>query len=282
MCILKETIWAEYINYFIYSARHEISRDFIIRYYCTFRNSMSQSSSIPPRRHRHGAITRRGDSRYVVATRSRWSDRYPDYARSRADACTRYHNVAETFAARADSAKNRPLTWSPILFPSRCLSHWRPDRDVGRRDVEVGHPAEDRPRRKRENRNARETPASRRGRPVAAPSIVLALLRAPKIIASSSRLRFRTRRSETIVRNLIDQSFWSVNRRIRIFNPYSVKNKWAVADFANLWLLHFTLLLLSVEVSIIVEHCDFYFISYEPFLITNGNQIIIWVYSIIP
>jgi len=83
-------------------------------------------------------------------------------SRLRARARARTHarvinNVAETFAARVDSAKNRPLTWSPILFPSRCLSHWRPDRDVGRRDVEVGHPAEDRPRRKRESRNARET-----------------------------------------------------------------------------------------------------------------------------
>lgn len=89
----------------------------------TFWNSMSQSSSIPPRRHRYGAITRGGDSRYVAATRSR--------SVSRLCACARVHprtharvinNVAETFAARADSAKNRPLTWSPILFPSRCLS----------------------------------------------------------------------------------------------------------------------------------------------------------------
>lgn len=168
---------------------------------------MSQSSSIPPKRHRYGAITQGGDSRYVVATRSRPSDRYPDYVRARARALTHarvINNVAETFAARADSAKNRPLTWSPILFPSRCLSRWRPDRDVGRRDVEVGHPAEDRPRRKRESRNARETPADRRGRSVAALSIVLALLRDPKIIASSSQLRFRTHRSETIVRRLID------------------------------------------------------------------------------
>ena len=49
-----------------------------------------------------------------------------------------------------------------------------------------------------------------------------------------------------------------------------------VADFADLFaspLLRFTLLLLGVEVSIIAEHCDFYFISFESFLITNGNQI---------
>lgn len=49
---------------------------------------MFESSSIPLRRHRYGAITQGGDSRYVATTRSHSSDRYPDYAR--AHARTRY------------------------------------------------------------------------------------------------------------------------------------------------------------------------------------------------
>lgn len=92
-----------------------------------------------------------------------------------------------------------------------------------RRDVEVGHPAEDRPKRKRESRNARETPA---GRSVAAPSVVLALLRGPRIIASSSlRLvgldfaNIAPKRS-SVIRSI--NPSWTVSRR-RVFNPYYVK-----------------------------------------------------------
>lgn len=143
----------------------------------------------PPRRRRHEAITRERDSRLRR-----------DYAIARSSgigipitcALARMYALSTTTWLKrpqlAPSRQKKPAV-DVVPDPPCRLSH-RPGLTAtsARRDVEVGHPAEDRPRREK-GRGAgmqereRHRPA---GRSVAAPSVVLALLRGPRIIASSS------------------------------------------------------------------------------------------------